>query len=667
MKTKLVLILAFVWPALFAQPVPEKRNARPAESIQTAVSTAGSLNDILQKALYEEEANQDPQTAALLYQDIIRQVEQQRRTAALAHFRLGECYRKLGKSAEAAAQYDLVIKNYTDVEQIAAQAREARGNSTGSQPAIRERLNTVVAKASEIDPERARLERIIKNSPDLLNAPVKPVDGEALTYLQDAARNGDVESVKFLLQSGARVDTPSPGTRRTALHFAAGSGHKTAVELLIDSGAQVNAGNSKAETPLHFAARGGYLEVSKVLLAKGANPRATMHTGETPLHEAARQGHTLLAEHLLDQKVEINAQEQSGYTSLMFAVVWRHKDTTELLLARKADANVLTRDQPGIPSARSALSLAVEKAPELIPLLLEHGADPDTSFALHLTLALRKSGDEELVDMFLRHGADVNLQDANGKTPLHYAVASGVPSLVQKLLEAGADPKITDRQGRSPLRELSVAPESVRRRSSSPAVQGTAAPDIMTLLLKADPGILRDSSGLSSLMQEMRGAGANGVQISQELARLAEEHLAKQAANFELRAVLDNASDETVEMHLEHKSTSSPPSREHLHVSKTPLLTGDAIAGAKSEFDQIAGQTLVRVTFTQKGAEDFALITEAQLGKRIAILIDGKVISAPKILQKITSDSVQISGNFAPGEAEILATRLNAAVKKPKF
>ena len=79
---------------------------------------------------------------------------------------------------------------------------------------------TAPATSSEADEVR-RIQALIKDSPDLINAP----DRKGETLLQSAAAKGKLAVVKLLLDNGAAVDgLQQPGL--TALHYAAGNGHK---------------------------------------------------------------------------------------------------------------------------------------------------------------------------------------------------------------------------------------------------------------------------------------------------------------------------------------------------------------------------------------------------------------------------------------------------------
>lgn len=95
-------------------------------------------------------------------------------------------------------------------------------------------------------------------------------------------------------------------------------------------------------------------------------------------------------------------------------------------------------------------------------------------------------------------------------------------------------------------------------------------------------------------------------------------------------------------------------------------LTGDVVTEAFPSFDQSSNQPMVLMEMTGEGAERWAQITGANIGKRIAIILDGRVYSAPTVQNKITGGSSQITGATSPEEANLLAVVLKAgALKAP--
>jgi preprotein translocase subunit SecD len=96
------------------------------------------------------------------------------------------------------------------------------------------------------------------------------------------------------------------------------------------------------------------------------------------------------------------------------------------------------------------------------------------------------------------------------------------------------------------------------------------------------------------------------------------------------------------------------------YVVKTPvLLTGDLIRTAEVRI-QDSGEPYVSVEFNATGARVFGDLTEKNVGRRLAIVLDGNVHSAPVIRERIPSGQAQITGGFTAEEARDLAIILRA-------
>ena len=101
-------------------------------------------------------------------------------------------------------------------------------------------------------------------------------------------------------------------------------------------------------------------------------------------------------------------------------------------------------------------------------------------------------------------------------------------------------------------------------------------------------------------------------------------------------------------------------SNELYPVKRRAMLEGDRLIDAAATFDQQTGEPVVTFRFDSQGARRFAEITRANVGKPFAIVLDGKVLSAPVIREPITGGSGQISGSFTPRTAQDLAVLLRA-------
>ena len=93
-------------------------------------------------------------------------------------------------------------------------------------------------------------------------------------------------------------------------------------------------------------------------------------------------------------------------------------------------------------------------------------------------------------------------------------------------------------------------------------------------------------------------------------------------------------------------------------------LTGRYLESARLEFTsgqagQLANEPIVAITFNQEGGELFAEITRDNVGRQLAIFLDGEIISAPNINEAIVGGTAIISGGFDAAEARELAENLN--------
>ncbi len=285
-----------------------------------------------------------------------------------------------------------------------------------------------------------------------------------MSDLHDAAQAGDVAAVRAILAGDPYRVTDRRDDRLTPLHLAATAGHAEIAELLLRASANPNARAYDGATPLHAAAEQGSPEIVRAMLDHGAWTKVMSEAGETALHAAARKGHVAAVELLLDHGADPNAASQCGGTPLHAAAAAGQAEAAELLLRRGALANARSTAHAEPFTPWDAARVAGHDT--LAGLLLRHGGSDCAAGPLDAHRSAERGYDGRLALLLERDPALVSRRDVvGGRTPLHWAAASGRGSVAELLLAHGADPAAKDKRGASPadLAEASGFPELARR------------------------------------------------------------------------------------------------------------------------------------------------------------------------------------------------------------
>ena len=99
---------------------------------------------------------------------------------------------------------------------------------------------------------------------------------------------------------------------------------------------------------------------------------------------------------------------------------------------------------------------------------------------------------------------------------------------------------------------------------------------------------------------------------------------------------------------------------EELIINKRVVISGDNLIDAQPQFDTQSNQPSVSFTLDRLGAQKFGKVTTQNVGKRLAIILDNEVISAPQIREAITAGSGNITGGFTFQDATDLALLLRS-------
>ncbi|MBF0493846.1 MAG: protein translocase subunit SecD, partial [Candidatus Omnitrophica bacterium] len=177
-----------------------------------------------------------------------------------------------------------------------------------------------------------------------------------------------------------------------------------------------------------------------------------------------------------------------------------------------------------------------------------------------------------------------------------------------------------------------------------------------------------DQFGVTEPIIQKEGFDRILIQLPGITDRARAKEIIGKTAHLEFRIVADNpdllkkAMDGEKVEGYELKTLKERDGRaDSILVETKPALTGDLLTDATVSFSQETfGQPYVSLEFNKQGASIFSSVTAANVNKRLAIVLDGEVYTAPVIRERIPSGRAQITGNFSVQEAKDIAIVLRA-------
>ena len=297
-----------------------------------------------------------------------------------------------------------------------------------------------------------------------------------------AARQGEIEAVKALVEAGADVNQRTAGDNATPMLVATINGHFDLARYLLDHGGDPSLAQGNGVTPLYAALNcqwaakalypqprayeqqhASYLELMQALLDKGADPNVRLTKK------------VWYAQYDFDQ----SGVDEAGSTPFWRAAYASDVDAMKLLVAYGADPNIPTMRTPGRVRTGDVGERAVQDISNLPPipvggagvppLLAAAGQGYGEGFAANHhryapggMLAAVKYLVEEL-------HVDVNAREHEGNTAMHNAAARGDNEMILYLISKGADPKIVNRAGvttvdmaNGPVQRITPFPETIK-------------------------------------------------------------------------------------------------------------------------------------------------------------------------------------------------------------
>ncbi len=251
------------------------------------------------------------------------------------------------------------------------------------------------------------------------------------TPLLFAARNGDVETVRVLVEAGADVnDTAASGAR--ALVIAAHSGHGPLGIYLLEQGADPNAAGA-GYTALHAAVLRSQVELVEALLDHGAVANAVVEHGTN--------GRRFSADYSIRHQL-------IGTNAFWLAAKYGELEILGTLAEHGADPFVVP--EGGMSALQAAIGMPGSSLESRRDRIGNSAPDPDDEERRTLELA------RIVIDL----GVDVNAADQRGNTPLHDAVRKDFASVVELLVARGADVNAVNERDQTPL-VLAETPQTI--------------------------------------------------------------------------------------------------------------------------------------------------------------------------------------------------------------
>jgi len=299
-----------------------------------------------------------------------------------------------------------------------------------------------------------------------------------------AVRSGKLENVKLVHKAGGDINAKTV-YGITPLHYAVMYNFKHIVKYLLDNGANVNVRNKSGEQPIHrltvdvnFARSFLFLtwkeskyvssdwSVLNMLLAKGADVKslnnkketplhiASYHdvpvvvdklavkellnsrtiNGDTPLHYTAMNGSYKSAVILLTKKANVNLINKKGQTALMIALNYRRNvEIIKILLKNNSNLNIM--DNHGFNSLHYALKNGFNNT--LITKIKKRINNKRSKLYLHC--AIQGNNNAVMFKYIEFYKNNINLKDAEGNTPIFYAVKNGNLDSIKYLIANGSN------------------------------------------------------------------------------------------------------------------------------------------------------------------------------------------------------------------------------------
>jgi ankyrin repeat protein len=304
-----------------------------------------------------------------------------------------------------------------NVEQLTEAVRESLSASNDHHICLTSQVYTTELHQPSVEQCMAQIQKETASITEVTETKACVVTESGKTWIEEAACQGDLKTVKALLQHNINVNSADE-RGVTALIIAAQNGHTDVVQLLLDNGADVQKAAVDGKTALHQASFNGNTGIIKILIENGADANSLTDNGISALTFAAEKGMLQSVQELLESHADVNRTGSTNVTAILVAAQAGHIGIVELLLEKGADVNKAASD------TITPLYCAVANGNYGVAgLLLEQGADvnkPDGELVTPLMKAVINEN-FEMVKLLLSKNPDLTMEASNGYTAEHFA------------------------------------------------------------------------------------------------------------------------------------------------------------------------------------------------------------------------------------------------------
>ncbi|KAF4501632.1 ankyrin 1 [Fusarium agapanthi] len=274
-------------------------------------------------------------------------------------------------------------------------------------------------------------------------APIADKDSADRTALEIAAIWGDFTTLEVMLSRKEEIERMFHDPDLHPVNLAVEYENKKCLALLLSHGFSPNVATLKGDTALRMAIQNTRLDLCKMLLESNADPDLTPDKANTPLIQAISEGDLDIVKLLIENKATVDKREAPPHdgwsrTPLQVAVDWNRPEIVQYLLGKGADPDA--RDSDGIPIICAAVSGGHTN---MVQWLVDANADVNVVYLDSKITSLHEAYPHpEIVRLLLEHGADINRGNADSRTALNFAIVTNNLATVQMLLEAKTKPDI---------------------------------------------------------------------------------------------------------------------------------------------------------------------------------------------------------------------------------